>query len=136
MPDTKHLLNRIAFGPRPGDIQRIQQLGADKYIEQQLHPDRIEDHATEELLAGMPSIRMNTSEIMSKYPQPQQVARRLGFKAGDPESRRRVQEMLRDKGMSPPQQLASAAGSHDRLLVQSLQHLLEQKRRPVADDRF
>jgi uncharacterized protein (DUF1800 family) len=105
MPDTKHLLNRIAFGPRPADIQRIQQLGADKYIEQQLHPDGIEDHATEELLVGLPSIRMNTSEIMSKYPQPQQVARRLGFKPGDPEARRRVQEMLRDKGMSPPQQL-------------------------------
>jgi uncharacterized protein (DUF1800 family) len=105
MPDTKHLLNRIAFGPRPADIQRIQQLGADKYIEQQLHPDGIEDHATEELLGGLPSIRMNTSEIMSKYPQPQQVARRLGFKPGDPEARRRVQEMLRDKGMSPPQQL-------------------------------
>src|SRR5262245_3280318 len=58
MPDTKHLLNRIGFGPRPGDIERIQQLGTDKYLEQQLHPDRIENHATEELLAGLPSIRM------------------------------------------------------------------------------
>ena len=57
MPDTKHLLNRIAFGPRPGDVQRIQQLGADKYLEQQLHPDRIEDQAAEELLAGFPSIK-------------------------------------------------------------------------------
>jgi uncharacterized protein (DUF1800 family) len=105
MPDTKHLLNRIAFGPRPGDVQRLQQLGADKYLEQQLHPDRIDDQATEELLAGLPSIRMNTPEIMSKYPAPQQLARRLGLKAGDPGARRQVQEMLRDNGMSPPQQL-------------------------------
>src|SRR5262245_29088647 len=105
MPNTQHLLNRIGFGPRPGDIERIQQIGTDKYLEQQLHPDRIEDHATEELLAGLPSIRMNTQEITSKYPQPQQLARRLGLNAADPESRRRVQEMLRNKGMSPPQQL-------------------------------
>src|SRR5215831_3175867 len=105
MPDTKHLLNRIAFGPRPGDIERIQQLGADKYLDQQLHPDRLDDHAAEELLAGLPSIRMSTAEIMNKYPQPQQFARRLRLNAADPESRRRIQQMLRDKGMNPPQQL-------------------------------
>jgi uncharacterized protein (DUF1800 family) len=126
MPDTKHLLNRIAFGPRPGDIERIQQLGADKYLEQQLHPDRIEDHAAEELLAGLPSIRMNTPEIMSKYPQPQQLARRLGLKAGDPGARRQVQEMLRDKGMSPPQQLLQELQAHKIILAVHSQRQLQE----------
>ena len=105
MPEIQHLLNRIGFGPRPGDVERIQQLGADKFLEQQLHPEHIDDQAAEELLAGLPSVRMNAPELIRKYPQPQQLARRLGVNAADPEGRRRMQEMLRDMGMSPPQQL-------------------------------
>src|SRR5215813_14399561 len=95
MPDTQFLLNRIGFGPRPGDVERIQQLGTDKYLDQQLHPDRLDDHAAEELLAGLPSIRMNTAEIMNKYPQPQQFARRLRLNTADPASRQQIQQMLR-----------------------------------------
>jgi uncharacterized protein (DUF1800 family) len=43
MRDITHLLNRIGFGPRPGQIERIQQIGVDKYIEQQLRPDTAVD---------------------------------------------------------------------------------------------
>jgi len=105
MQDVKHLLNRIGFGPRPGDVERIQQLGADKYLDEQLHPDRIDDQAAEKALADISSIRMNAPELMTKYPQPQQVARRMGLNAADPDARKRIQEMLQDKGMRPPQQL-------------------------------
>ena len=87
MPEIQHLLNRIGFGPRPGDVERIQQLGADKFLEQQLHPEHIDDQAAEELLAGLPSVRMNAPELIRKYPQPQQLARRLGVNAADPEGR-------------------------------------------------
>ena len=40
-----HALNRLAFGPRPGDVERVAAMGVDKWIDQQLHPDEIEDHA-------------------------------------------------------------------------------------------
>lgn len=39
--EAAHLLNRLAFGPRPGDIASLQQMGADAYIAQQLHPENI-----------------------------------------------------------------------------------------------
>ena len=39
----KHVLNRLGFGVRPGDIERVQKLGIREFIEQQLHPDRIND---------------------------------------------------------------------------------------------
>jgi uncharacterized protein (DUF1800 family) len=105
MQDINHLLNRIAFGPRPGEIDRVQQVGADKYLEEQLHPDHIEDHVTEERLAEIASIRMNPPELMRKYPQPQQLAKKLGVNAADPNGRQRIQEMQQEKGMKPPQQL-------------------------------
>src|SRR4051794_13287728 len=38
-----HVLNRVAFGPRPGDVERVQRIGLGTYIDQQLHPERIDD---------------------------------------------------------------------------------------------
>ena len=44
---TIHLLNRIGYGPRPGDIERVKQMGIDKYVDLQLHPERIDDPGIE-----------------------------------------------------------------------------------------
>lgn len=38
-----HALNRLAYGPRPGEVDRVAALGVMTWIERQLHPDRIED---------------------------------------------------------------------------------------------
>ena len=38
-----HVLNRIGFGPRPGDVERVRAIGLQRYIDQQLHPERIAD---------------------------------------------------------------------------------------------
>ena len=40
-----HALNRLTFGARPGDLERVTQLGVDKWIELQLHPEKIDDSA-------------------------------------------------------------------------------------------
>ena len=49
-----HLLNRIGYAPRPGDVERVKRMGIDKYIDLQLHPERIEDSAIEARLANFP----------------------------------------------------------------------------------
>src|SRR6266481_1967281 len=77
-----HLLNRIGYGPRAGDVERVKRMGIDKYIELQLNPDRIDDQGIEARLANYPSLRMNASEIQEKYPPPQLLARELGLKKG------------------------------------------------------
>jgi len=38
-----HALNRVGFGPRPGDLERIQTTGLQRYIDQQLLPERAPD---------------------------------------------------------------------------------------------
>ncbi len=36
-----HLLNRLGFGPRPGDVERVKAIGPERYIHEQLHPESI-----------------------------------------------------------------------------------------------
>ena len=79
-----HLLNRIGFGPRPGDVERVRNMGIDQYIEQQLVPERIDDRATELRLASVPSLKMSSQEILRKYPNTGQIARRLGLRRPQP----------------------------------------------------
>ncbi len=44
---AEHALSRLAFGARPGDVERVMQIGVDRWIDQQLHPERIDDKAVE-----------------------------------------------------------------------------------------
>ncbi|HEY9402234.1 MAG TPA: DUF1800 domain-containing protein, partial [Pyrinomonadaceae bacterium] len=72
-----HVLNRLGFGARPGDVERVRKLGLENYIEQQLAPERIEDAATEAKLRGLSSYWMTTAELYAKYPQPGRLLRAL-----------------------------------------------------------
>jgi uncharacterized protein (DUF1800 family) len=72
-----HVLNRVGFGARPGDIERVRAMGIDKYIEQQLQPEKIDDAASEARLKNLDSLRMNTADLFEKYPQPGQLLRQL-----------------------------------------------------------
>ena len=56
----QHALNRLTFGARPGDQESIMKMGLDKWIDQQLHPDRINDGALESRLAPFRTLRMDT----------------------------------------------------------------------------
>ena len=72
-----HVLNRLAFGARPGDVERVRKLGVEAYIEQQLNPSKIDDAVAEARLRGFPTLGMSNSELLAKYPQPGQLLRRL-----------------------------------------------------------
>ena len=76
----KHVLNRLGFGARPGDIERVQKLGIREYIEQQLHPDRINDALADEKAATFTSLKMKRTELFDEYPNPGQLARQLGLR--------------------------------------------------------
>jgi hypothetical protein len=49
-PDI-HLLNRATWGPRPADVAHIKQIGRDAWLEEQLHPQSIDDTDFEHLAA-------------------------------------------------------------------------------------
>src|ERR1700736_2278015 len=65
-----HVLNRLGFGPRPGDLEQVRRLGLERYIEQQLHPERIADHAMQARLAGLTTVGLSSRAIAEQYEQP------------------------------------------------------------------
>src|SRR5580658_10312767 len=63
-----HALNRLTFGPRPGDMEEVRRVGIAKWIEMQLHPDRIaENPALDAKLKPLETLRMDLPEIVKKY---------------------------------------------------------------------
>jgi uncharacterized protein (DUF1800 family) len=65
-----HALNRLAYGPRPGDVERVRQMGLAKWIEQQLNPSSIDDKAVDARLEDYQTLRMSTAKLIAEYPQP------------------------------------------------------------------
>ncbi len=82
-----HALNRLTFGRRPGDLGRVAQMGVDKWIEFELHPERIDDAALDARLAPLRTLRMNTRDIVENFPNNEmikQVAEGKMAMPGDP----------------------------------------------------
>ena len=66
-----HVLNRLGFGPRPGDIERVRKMGLESWIEQQLDPASIPDIEMAQRLAGLETLKMTPAQTLVKYPPPQ-----------------------------------------------------------------
>jgi uncharacterized protein (DUF1800 family) len=67
-----HALNRLGYGPRPGDVERVRQMGLARWIERQLEPGRIPDERVESALKAFPTLAMPVPELVRAYPQPDQ----------------------------------------------------------------
>jgi uncharacterized protein (DUF1800 family) len=68
-----HALNRLAYGPRPGDVERVRQMGLAPWIDQQLNPSSIDDRAMDARLEQFPTLRMTTAKLLAEYPQPKRA---------------------------------------------------------------
>jgi uncharacterized protein (DUF1800 family) len=78
-----HVLNRLGFGARHGDVERVKAMGLQKYIDQQLNPGSIDDSAAEAKVKNLDVFGLSTSEIFAKYPNPGALLRQLeGVKPG------------------------------------------------------
>src|SRR5258708_145212 len=66
-----HALNRFTFGIRPGDVERVPTIGLDKWLAEQLNPEKINDSAVESRLAPFRTLKMSTHEMVENFPPPQ-----------------------------------------------------------------
>jgi len=74
-----HAMNRLAYGPRPGDVEQVRQVGLEKWIEQQLHPETINDADLNQRLQRYPSIAMSSKRLLEEFPRPDQNAKQQGL---------------------------------------------------------
>ncbi|WLI88210.1 DUF1800 domain-containing protein [Massilia sp. R2A-15] len=69
-PDQQavHVLNRLAFGPKPGDIERVRQIGVERYIDEQLHPETIPmPAALTERLASLAAVNRKAGDVVDQF---------------------------------------------------------------------
>jgi uncharacterized protein (DUF1800 family) len=86
-----HVLSRLAYGPRPGDAERVRAMGVGRWIALQLSPDRIDDRATDSIVALYSALRTPTREITAMFREVQ-MARRDSMRL--PDTRRALQLSL------------------------------------------
>jgi len=122
-----HVLNRFAFGPRPGEVDAVAKMGIDRWFERQLGGD-LPDAKVEEELQSLPALHMATAEIVRTYPPPGLVlrqAREAGVLPNDvapkdlkgddkKELRQKVMAWGREQGYRPEKELVG------QLMVQKL----------------
>ena len=71
----RHALDRLTFGPRPEDMRRIQNIGLKKWVDAQLHPERLpENPLLQERLEPLETLRLDIRDIYVRYPSPQMIA--------------------------------------------------------------
>src|SRR5579859_4711681 len=70
---ARHVLNRLAFGPRPGEVERVTRMGVGRWLADQLEPAQIPDSACDRMLAGLETQRKTAPELIADHPLPQEV---------------------------------------------------------------
>ncbi len=63
-----HALDRLTFGPRPGELEEVKAMGLDAWITQQLHPSIIDDSALDQRLEQFPAMRLSEQDLTRKFP--------------------------------------------------------------------
>ncbi len=67
---VRHVLNRLAFGPRPGDEAAVRAMGVERWIARQLEPDSIDDGDVDTVLAHFPAVSLALADAARIYARP------------------------------------------------------------------
>jgi len=90
-----HLLNRLTFGPKPGDLEKVKKMGLKAFIEQQLNPDAIDDSQCEKDLAAYPDLQLSSYELFKAYPPAQFALKKAKLDGEDPDKIKAINEKPR-----------------------------------------
>ncbi|MGB6876932.1 MAG: DUF1800 domain-containing protein [Candidatus Acidiferrales bacterium] len=97
-----HALDRLAYGPRPGDVEHIRQMGLEKWIDEQLNFGSGDDAELDAKLGEFKTLRMSSEELLEEYPPPNEVAKREGMTPE--EYRQQIQQQVQAKRQELRQQ--------------------------------
>src|SRR3984957_10638922 len=86
-----HALNRLTFGPRPGDLEAVRAMGPgntglDKWFDQQLHPESIDETDLDARLAQFPAMQWSTQNLLYRMPSQAMIRQAADGKINIPPS--------------------------------------------------
>jgi uncharacterized protein (DUF1800 family) len=122
-------LNRLGFGPRPGDVERVKEMGLQKWIDQQLHPDSIDDSALDARLQRFPTLKMSSAKLLDEFPEPQVAARRQGIsveeyrKEQQEQMRSAIQSSMQGETQIEPQQTGTQGNAQSDMQMADAMHM-------------
>ncbi|MBB5190840.1 uncharacterized protein (DUF1800 family) [Silvimonas terrae] len=72
-----YVLNRVAYGPAPGDVARVMASGVDRYLDDQLHPERTPlPTALQQQLGALQTTRLSQDELIRQFRAAAQAAKK------------------------------------------------------------
>lgn len=74
----QHALNRLGYGPTPGEIEYVKQIGLETWINRQLHPETIDDSTLDRRLQQLPTLTMSSEQLLDEFPPPNLAAKNAG----------------------------------------------------------
>jgi uncharacterized protein (DUF1800 family) len=78
-----HALNRLGYGPRPGEVEKVAELGVEKWIRSQLWPEKIADPAADAVIAALPGLALPQAELVAAHQAEQRLQREVQKKRAD-----------------------------------------------------
>ncbi|HET9402733.1 MAG TPA: DUF1800 domain-containing protein [Candidatus Acidoferrales bacterium] len=116
-----HALNRLGYGARPGDVERVREMGLAKWIDQQLNPDSISDDGMRARLEKYPTLRMSSSKLIEEFPRPQVAAKREGVTVEEYRKQIQQQQQAARAMMNGEGADGAAAGANGDEVARELQ---------------
>jgi len=112
-----HLLNRVTFGPRPGDAQRVAQTGLKAFLQKQLHPEKIDDSALASRIAALPTLSMTSEELAENFPDKAQAQKQAQARAEESGKKRAGYDAteMTPQSSSRPAPAAMAGGAEQEV---------------------
>jgi uncharacterized protein (DUF1800 family) len=128
-----HVLNRLGYGVRPGDVERVRALGLDNYIRQQLEPSKITDTLAEARVGNLTTLSLSTAELYAKYPQPGALLRQLERRGELPPELAALRDSrVKGKG-AQPDAAAAAMTKPDGAAAMAMRDTTPEGAPPAAD---
>jgi uncharacterized protein (DUF1800 family) len=118
LPDeqVQQALSRLTFGTRPGDVEQVRAMGVDRWIDEQLHPEHIDDSRTDEILSRYPVHAMRTADIVHDFTVVQQLQRQVQLAGARDTTANKAQ--MRQEILAQNPQLAASARQAQQLMGQ------------------
>jgi uncharacterized protein (DUF1800 family) len=81
-----HALNRFTFGPKPGDLEAVKAVGLDRWFQQQLHPETIDQSGLTARLEEYPAMDLSPQDLIFRYPTNGMIRQTIDRKVQEPQS--------------------------------------------------